>query len=180
MAVRVAPDLGAGRAVMGLAVRGVYELARDDAVRGLGVQRVGFGHRARHALCARREDDLGPVGADELLPFDAHAVRHDDDGLVAEGRRHCRETDAGVAARALDDRAAGLQLARRLRRADDLQRDAVLGAAGGVVSFKLRKQARTGTVRFFKGVQLNQRRFTDERRDVRIDVFHKIDLSDII
>ena len=75
---------------------------------------------------------------ENLLP--RHLVRHDDNHLVAALGRNQRQTEAGIARRCLDQRAAGLQLAAGLSRLDHGNGDTVLDRAAGILVFQLQEQ----------------------------------------
>ena len=120
-------------------VRGVIELPGDDAARVFRAQGLRLRDRAAHALGPGREDDLGAVGRDELDALDAHGVRHDYHGPVAQRGGEGGEADAGVAAGGLDYHAAGREGALRLGAAYHVERGAVLRAAGGIVPLELRE-----------------------------------------
>ena len=98
----------------------------------LGDDFLGTGDRAFHALFARRQVEGRAKSEHQAAALDAHAVRHDEDQLVALHRRDHREADAGVAGGRLDDHAAGLQLAAALRVLDHRERDTVLDRRAGI------------------------------------------------
>ena len=78
------------------------------------------------------DDDLGAVRLEHVALVLADLVRADEHAAVALALGDDRQPDTGVAGGGLDDRAAGLQLARRLRGLHHAQGDAVLDAAAGV------------------------------------------------
>lgn len=80
----------------------------------------------------RADDDLGTVGAQHIDLVRGHLVRADEDALVALLLRDDRQADARVAARRLDDRAAGLQLTALFGGLDHAQGDPVLDRPAGV------------------------------------------------
>ena len=93
------------------------------AVVGVGVVRVDR---------RRADDDTGPVRLEHVALVLPDLVRADEHAAVALALGHDRQPDTGVAGGGLDDRPAGLQLARRLRGLHHAQGDAVLDAAAGV------------------------------------------------
>ena len=76
--------------------------------------------------------NLGTEAADQVNPLPAHPVRHEDRDRVAERPADAGDRDAGVAAGSLDDRSARLEHAPLVATPDDVQRHAVLDAAGHV------------------------------------------------
>src|SRR5436853_5910494 len=110
------PDLGPGRPVVRLDVVGVVELAgypvagavtRADLLQTL--------EREVHvALAAGREDEVGPVGAHDLLALVAHARGHDDRAAVAFDGSHKLAGYPGIAGRALEHAHGAAQIARGL------------------------------------------------------------------
>ncbi len=158
-ALGVTPDLGAGGLVVGARVRGVHELARDDGARRLGVQLVGLGDGALHALGAGGEHDLRAVGRGELAALHGHGLGHHEDHLVAARGGEHGKANAGVAARGLDHGAAGLEGAVLLGRVEHGLGDAVLYGAAGVGGLVL-AQDRGLAVR--KGGQVDERGGADE------------------
>ena len=148
----------------------VLELLREHRAGGLGGDLRGAGDGALHALAAGGEHEFGPVGAQQRPALLAHGLGHGDDDAVAPCGADHRERDAGVAARALDDGAAGLQRARRLRRIDDADAESVLHAGRGVVELELREHGRGGAVGH--AVQSHERRATEDLGDVVEDLGH--------
>ena len=138
--VGLRPQLGPGLQVVRLGVVHVgvlvglpaaVDLARQpvgDAVVGVGV--VGLDRRRAH-------HHLRAVGPQHVALVLAHLVGADEHALVALALGDHREPHAGVARRRLDDGAAGLQLARRLRGLDHAQRDPVLHAGARVEVLEL-------------------------------------------
>ena len=98
---------------------------------------------------------------------DAHRLGHREHDAVAARGADERERDAGVAARPLDDRAAGLELAGRLGGVDDRDADAVLHAAAGVVELELAEHGGVGSVG--DPVEAHERRASDRLRHVVVD-----------
>ena len=93
---------------------------------------------AVRALRGRGVDDLGAVDPQQPAALLGRVLGHDAGERVALELRHHREGDARVAARRLEQRAAGLELAGRLGALDHRQRDAVLDRAGRVRALELR------------------------------------------
>ena len=134
-ALRLLPDLGAGRLVVRLGVDGVVVLVGEDGPRRRGhdglrlldvVLGVVGGHRGRH------HDHLRPVGAQEADLLPRHLVGDREDAAVALERSRDREAHPGVPARPLDDHASRLQGPAPLRRLDDGEADPVLHRAARV------------------------------------------------
>ena len=142
LAVGLLPDLRAGLLVVAervvrvgvlVGLPGPVDLADEpvgDVVVAVGV--LGRdGGRADHHLGAVRLEHVALVFAD-LVGADEHAV-------VALRLRDHRQSDAGVARRRLDDRAAGLELAALLGCLDHPQRDPVFDRAAWVEVLDLRE-----------------------------------------
>jgi hypothetical protein len=115
------------------------------------------GHRGGH------HDHFGAEGAQQLDLLARHLVGDREDAPVALDRCGDREPDAGVPARPLDDRAAGLQRAAPLRGFDDGEADAVLHRAARVHLFGLREDRRPDAAR--DAVQPDQRGLADGLED---------------
>jgi hypothetical protein len=79
----------------------------------------------------------GPVHAQKLDALRRRGLRHDGRDRIALDLADHREGDAGVAARRLEDPAAGLELARVLGGLHHLEGDAVLDRARGVLLLEL-------------------------------------------
>jgi hypothetical protein len=134
------PEFRAGGLVVRLGVGRVPVLAGQDSVRRL------FGQPARDRIIGARivwldgggrDDDSRAEGAQQANLLIAHLVGHDEDRLVTLECGGDREADAGVAARALDDRTAWPQPALALGRRDHGQPNAILDAAAGVEELDL-------------------------------------------
>ena len=98
-------------------------------------------HRLAHAAERLGDVDPRPVQPQQALALAAHPLRQRQHQLIALGRAHERERDAGVAARRLDDRRAPrLDPAFGLGRLDHRHADAVLDAAARVERLELREQ----------------------------------------
>ena len=174
IAVRILPDLRAGRRAVDRRVCRVDELAGDKAVRDLRGQLVGLRDRALHALCAVREDELRAIGLHDLAALDAHGLRHDDDDAVASGRGDGRQTDAGVAGGGLDDDGVRLEHAALLRVLDHGQRHTVFYGAGRVEVLELCQNTGFELLLFFNMRQLQKGRFTDQLVSGCIDLAHEM------
>src|SRR2546421_5850558 len=133
------PDLGPGRPVVRLDVVGVVELA-GHPVAG-AVTRADLPQtleREVHvALAAGREDEVGPVGAHDLLALVAHALGHDDRAAIAFDGSHERAGDPGIPGRALEHAHAPAQIAPGLGAVEHVQINTVFEAAGGAVPLEL-------------------------------------------
>ena len=151
-------------------VRLVLELPGEDGARDLGDDLLGLGDGALHAAGGIGEHELGAVRLQQQAALDRHRRRHREDDAVAAGRADHRERDAGVAARGLDDRAAGLELAGCLGGVDDRDAQAVLDARGGVVELELRQHVAADALR--DAVQAHQRGVAEGRGDVGVDAGH--------
>ncbi len=138
--VGLVPDLGAGRPLVGVRVLLVPVLVglegAGDVAGESGGHRVVALRRFRGDV-GRAEDDLGSVGAKELLLLGRLLVGHDEDAAVTLQGGRDGEAVAGVAARRLDDRAARLEQARPFGRLDHRQPDAVLHRAARVEHLEL-------------------------------------------
>ncbi len=131
-------DLGARALVVGARVRLVRVLERHE------VARFPLGELEREAdatvraLGARRLDDLRAVEPQQLPAFLRRVLGQDARERIALELRDERERDAGVAGRRLEELAAGFELARRLRRLDHREGDAILRRPGRVLPLELR------------------------------------------
>ena len=107
----------------------------------------------------RHQPQIGADHAQEILLLLALRLRHHDDAAIAAGIADQRQADAGIAGRALDDRAARLQRAALLRILDDRQRRAVLDRAAGIHELGLAQDLAAGRLR--GAAQPDQRRIAD-------------------
>src|SRR5579875_3665005 len=134
LALCLLQDLRPRRAIMGLDIVGVDELAHLPVFAGRG----GFqffdllDHQVNIALRAGGEHKFGSIGANGLFPFVAHPLRHDNDDGIALCRAHTGRGNTGVAGGAFDDSHAGAQLTAPLGLGDEKGQDAVLDAATGI------------------------------------------------
>ena len=129
---------------MGALVGDVVELVGPDrAVRQLLVQL--FGQALRHldvvvgvlVGLGRHLDQLGAVKPQRVLFFLALRIGNDDHRFEAQGIGHQRQPDPGIACRALDNGAAGLERAALDRIVDDEQRRAILDRLARIEEFGL-------------------------------------------
>ena len=90
-----------------------------------------------HAFGAGRQHQLGAQHRQQRAPLQRHRLRHGQDELVAFGRRHERQRDAGIAAGRLDDHRVLLEHPALLGRLDHGHADAVLDAAQRVEELAL-------------------------------------------
>ena len=150
-AVEVVENLRPRRLVMAVAVGDVVELVGPE-----GAVRLGPGQRFGEAsgiadvivrVCIgdrRNLDELRAGEPQHILLFLRLGVGDDDDRPVAERGRHHRDSDAGIAGRALDDDAARAESAAIRRVADDRERRAVLDRSSGVHEFGLAENRAAG------------------------------------
>ena len=162
VAVRIPPDLRAGRFAVHFRVGRVGELPRNERPRDLLRQFLRLRDRAFHALRAFRQHELGAVGLQDVPALHAHGLRHRQDDAVALRRRDGREADSCVAARRLDDDGAFLQQALLLGVLDHRLRDAVLDAPCGIEIFQLGQDGRFQPQLLFNIRELNERRIADQ------------------
>src|SRR5690606_38352508 len=159
--VRVAPDLRPGRLDVRLAVGAIVELVRPDRAVGfrreparelLEVVRILVRHRGhRPHLGAERAQQVELLGRLRLGDHD-HAA-------VAACVAHVREADAGVAGRALDDRAARAERAASLRGEHDELRGPVLDRAARVQELRLAEDLAAGFLA--RAVETDERGIAD-------------------
>src|ERR1700719_1025879 len=94
-------------------------------------------HHPHAALGRGSEDHLGAQETHQLAPLDTEGLGHGHDQRIALlGAYHC-ETDAGVAARGLDDGLSRLQFSRALGCFDDAECKPILDRAQGVEGLDL-------------------------------------------
>jgi hypothetical protein len=98
----------------------------------------GFGGTGPH---------LGAEHAQEVHLLLRLVVGDHDHAAVAARGADVREPDAGVARRALDHRAAGLERAAPLGVSHDVERRAVLDRAAGIQEFRLAEDLAAGFAR---------------------------------
>ena len=147
---RLLPDLRTRRVVVRLRIGVVVELIGENRVRRLLRDALRHHHVVvrmigRHRR--RRHDHLGAERLEQPHFFLRHLVGHREDALVALERRRDRESDAGVAARAFDDRSARLEPPLALGLLDDRFADAILDRAAGIEELRLRVDRRSNAAR---------------------------------
>ena len=106
------PDLGAGGAVVRLGVGGVRVLVRLPGTGDLASQPIAYPVVAALVVgvdVSGADHQLGPVGAKQRPLLLRLLVGHDEDAPVAANRCGHRQTDPGIAAGRLHDRAAWLE-----------------------------------------------------------------------
>jgi len=145
----------------------ILELLRDERLGKLPGQLLRLFDGAAHPQGAGGQDQLGPVGLQEIPALDAHGVRHHQDHLVALGGRGKGQGDAGVAAGGLDDHGVLVELAFPLRRLEHGEPDAVLDAPGRVEVLQLAVDLGAGLVG--DPVEAEQRRVPDQLCDGSCD-----------
>src|SRR5207249_3567415 len=102
------------------------------------------------------------IGGQERAGLLAHGVGHREHEPVALDGRHQGQTDAGVAARRLDDRPAAGEDAVALRGLDHRPADAVLHAAARVQVLELRPHLRAHALELWHAVQPRHRSRADQ------------------
>ena len=127
----------------------VLELARQEPAVGLGKLDSLFDH-ADASLGGRGEHHLGTEKAHQLAALDAEGLGHRDHQRIAFFGAHHGKADAGVAARGLDDRLAGFELAGPLRRLDHPESQAILYRAQGLNASILTNRLRPGARRLMR------------------------------
>ena len=133
--VGLLPDLGPGLLVVRGGVRRVVVLVRLPGVRHLLLEpRRDRVVRARilGLDVGRADDDLGAERPQRVGLLRRLLVGRREDAAVALDHRGDRQPHAGIAGRAFDDRAAGLERAALLGVLDHLHRHAVLDRVAGV------------------------------------------------
>ena len=165
--VRILPDLRPRGQIMGLRVGRIVKLTRNERTRDLLLQLLRLPDRPRHAFLSRRQDDIRPVGSQQLPAFFAHGFRHGQDHPVSPDGRDRRQADPRISAGGLDDRRSRLQASVRLRVQDHPERRPVLHASGGIQVFQLCQKPHAFDPRL-SGIifQLHQRRPPDQLRHI--------------
>ena len=157
-------DLRARALVVRARVRLVRVLERHEVARLALRELERELDRAVRALVGGRVDDRRAVEPQQPPPLLRRVRRHDARERVALELRDQRERDARVAARGLEQLAAGLELARRLGGVDHRLRDAVLDRAGRVLALELRVDADRRLRR--QPLQFDERGVADEVEQV--------------
>ncbi len=122
---------------MNLRVGWIVELLQHDVAHIRGQDFLRLADRPAHPFGARRQDQLGAKGLQQLAPLQAHGVGHHQQAVIAFGRSHQRQADAGVAAGRLHQNGVRPNLAEFLRRFDHILSNAVFDAGAGVEEFQL-------------------------------------------
>src|SRR5450759_305505 len=169
----IGPDLLGRRLLVDRHVRRVRELASQNGTRRVRHDLLGAGVGARDAFGSRGEDQLGTERPQQRATLLREALREHDDRLVATSCGDPGERDAGVAGRALDDGAARLQGAVRLRGVDDRDADAVLHARSRVEVLELRQNDRLRVP--IQAIDLDERGAADQLGRVLV-VSHGVDV----
>src|SRR6266852_4408257 len=166
-AFAVLPNLGAGGAVVRLGIHLIVVLIR--------IVRIGNFPREffRHRIVASRifgfdgggaDDDLRAESFQEIDLFLGLLVSGREDALVTTNRRDERQTHAGVARSAFNDRAAGLQQAFFFGFVNHADADAVFHRAARIGEFRFDVDLRLQAL--IDAVQAHQRCVTDRFQNV--------------
>src|SRR5438128_8414061 len=142
LAVRRFQYLERRRLAVYLRVGRVLELLRHEVVRVARQQLLRGEDGAGHSLNRRRQHDFRTIASEQIAASQAHVLRHRHDQPVALYRCDHRQPDAGVPARRLDDRVAGLQAALAFGWLDHVEGDPVFHAARRVHRLDLRHNLR--------------------------------------
>src|SRR5262249_9530160 len=136
---RLLPDLRAGGPVVRLDVVRVVELPGHPVARAIARANLfqAVQRQVDVALAARREDEIGAVGAHDLLALVAHTLGHHDRATVALDGGDEGAGDPGVAGRALEHAHARAEVAARLGAFEHVQVDPVLEATARAVPLEL-------------------------------------------
>src|SRR5438270_802787 len=153
-------DLGARAFVVRARVGRVRVLERHEVPRVVLRQLQREPNGAVRSFGARRLDDGRAVQAQQAPSLLRRVLREHARERVALQLRDERERDPSVAARRLEQLAAGLELPRRLGGVDHRLRDAVLDGAGRILPLELREDARAAAWR--QALQLDERGLPDE------------------
>src|SRR6266850_4034833 len=144
LAIGLVPDLRSGGAVVAFAVGDIVELVGPDgAVRLLGRKLLGERAGVAYVVAGigvrqgRYQPEVGATQAQHVLLFLALRLRHHDHRAIAARVGDQRDADAGIAGGALDDDAAGLELAPLFGILDDGKGGAILHRAPGIEKLRL-------------------------------------------
>ena len=170
--VGVPPDLLGGGAPVDGRVRRVRELLEDDAVRDLGVEFLGLGDGAAHALRAFGQDEFGTEDLEELASFKAHRLRHGQHQLQTPRGGHEGQRDAGVPAGRFDQHGILVDAARGERVVNHGHADAVLDAGERVEELQLEQDVRDRAVGPRGALEPDERGVADGLGDVVEDAGH--------
>ena len=180
LAAGLLPDLGARLLVVRLRVRRVVVLVGLPRIRRLALE------ARRHRVVRPRilgihvggtHDDLGAERAKGVHLLLRLLVGGGEDALVALHDGRDGQAHAGVAGRALDDRAARLQLPRLLRVLDHLDGHAVLDRVAGIDGFDLGQDVGLDDA-LGNAVEANERRVADRLEDVGVNVLGHDDATE--
>ena len=153
-------------------VGGVIELLGHPGVRGLFQNLLGACDGTFHAFGSRRQDKLRSQHGEEGTAFDTHRLGHGEDELVALGRCHEGEGDAGVAAGGLDDGGSLLDQTLRLGISDHGGTDTILHAPEWIEELALhgdrRREILGDAIKAYEGC------VSDRIDDGVVHVSHKI------
>ncbi len=111
-----------------------------------------------------RDDDVGPVGAQQVDLFPRHLVGHHEDAAIAANRGGHGQAGARIAAGRFDDRSARLEQALALGGIEHRDCRAIFDAAAGINVLDLGKHEACGAVGDF--VELDERRVADRFKRV--------------
>jgi hypothetical protein len=134
-ALTVFPDFRAGREVMSLGIHGIVVLIGIEGVGNFTRQLFGDGIVAAWIFGldgGGADDDFGAEGFEEIDFFLGLLVRDGEDHFVAAYGGDERKAHAGVAARAFNDGAAGLQQSALFGVVNHGDADAVFHRAAGI------------------------------------------------
>src|SRR4029079_6760997 len=137
---------------------------RNVRVRDLSGHLLGLLDRALDAVVAGRQNDFAAEGTHDLALFHGEVFGDAEDDAITHAHAGERQTDAGVAGRGLDDRAALLQQSVAFGARDHADADAVLDRASRVEELQLRKNL--GVLRSRDVPQAQHRRVADEIENV--------------
>ena len=156
-------DLRPGRVVVRVAVRRVVVLVRVEVAIRIGL--VDAPHLADRAVGPFQrigEDDVGPVRAEDALPFGRDVLRDAQADAVTARRADHRVGDAGVAGGRVEDDPALLEAAGAFALEDHPQCGAILDRAARVLPLGLGVQLHAGGHIAFEAAQAHERRVADQ------------------
>ena len=136
---QLAENFRASGRLMSIAVLAIGKLAGQEHIVARFGERLGRGDGAQEtALFAADQMQLRAERAEQAFAFFAHPVRHIDPHRMLQRTAERGHGDTGIAARRFGNHIPRLQRAARIAAAQDVQRHAVLDAAGQVVVLSLR------------------------------------------